>query len=471
MQRHVANGGYPHDDAGKNIVQTCEEILKLSDFGRKVRNSTLNDNAHTIAERAGEKLKQLRQHMESLGKQGYYEAWRQSFAPDDGDSLIELDSATMESYKDAFTINQFDEALSDMFPLLHSIMQETGEVDLENYVGEVQDDEEDENAVKEDIFAEFEGWAESVVNESFSDDELKGLEELVQEPLMVGANEEAVQALMGVGINDPALINALRAIASMPNGADADARDTIKAFLGADASKISWGDMESGTPKPTAQPQPETDNMEEPQDTGMEDPEMDSNPQSAIPPEPAMTQESIDLSQWTPDAAHRVASSKIADWTELHAELVNDLGLDSVKADKIAKRLYYHGAINPHGEQGDDDSFVASLRNKAKPKEDSLETDPENKLIEPESSPTGKIKDVAQSIMGFYDRQQGTWTKGEHGVVTHVKRQFSDDNGNGGEKEAALAAQLIQHINQRFEATNTFEDIRRLAGLSIPKKN
>jgi len=91
MQRHVANGGYPHDDAGKKIIQTCEEILKLSDFGRKVRSATLNDSASEITERATAKLQELRHHMECMSKQKYYEAWMET-QMDSAPSLIELDA-------------------------------------------------------------------------------------------------------------------------------------------------------------------------------------------------------------------------------------------------------------------------------------------------------------------------------------------------------------------------------------------
>jgi hypothetical protein len=75
------------------------------------------------------------------------------------------------------------------------------------------------------------------------------------------------------------------------------------------------------------------------------------------------------------------------------------------------------------------------------------------------------LQEVAKLVSGFYDRENGTWTKGEHGVVTHVKRQFSDEEGNGGEKEAELAAKLIQHLNARHESAQQFEAIRKLAGL------
>ena len=385
MQRHVANGGYPHDDAGKKIIQTCEEILKLSDFGRKVKHSTLNDNANQIAERATQKLQQLRHHMECMSKQRYYEEWIGSQqGMGDDDTLIELDDATFESYKSAFTVSKFDEALAEVFPILHAIMQETSELDLDEYAkSDVEEVKEESDFVDE--FSTFESWTDEVVNEVFSDEELKKLEPLVQQPLLIGANDEAVQALMGIGIQDPELIKALRAIAEMPNGADADARPTIKAYLGPDAEKMNWGDMSGEAP---ALPEPEAPAPEEmpAEEPGMEEPAPEEMPAE----EPPMQQPAAE-------------------------------GFDSI------------------------------------------EVDPTDKLIEPDAK-KGKLRKVAEIVMGFYNKQDGTWTKGEHGVVTHVKRHFGND-GKGGEKEAQLAAELIKHINHKNEVQSTIAEMRRLAGL------
>ena len=331
MQRHVANGGVPHDDKGKKIVQTCEEILKLSDFGRKVKHATLNDDAYAITEKAHNKLKQLRHHMECLSRQKYYETWAESQDQSATPDLIELDAVTFEDYKTKFTVSKFDEALAEVFPILHAIMQEEGELDLESYVSESLD-------------------------EGLDNEQLKRLQQLVQEPLLVGSNGEAEQALLGIGIDDPELIKAIQAVASMPNGADADAREIIKTYLGSDATKLNWGD--------NAAPAPEQ--------------------------EPASPEQ--------------------------------------------------------------------------QPAEDSIDPKTDHKLIEPEN-PKAKMSEIAKLVMGFYDRENGTWTKGEHGVVTHVKRNYSGKDGKGGEKEAALAAKLIKHLNQKHEAKMAFEDIKRLAGL------
>jgi hypothetical protein len=520
MQRHVANGGYPHDDAGKDIIKTCEEILKLSDFGRKVKHSTLNDNAHAIAERAGTKLKKLRHHMECMSKQGYYESWKESHAPADN-AMVEIDAATMESYKDTFTQTKFDEALSDVFPLLHAIMQEAGEVDLEAVVIEGQDSDEEitiEEAGADDEFAAFESWTESIIGEGFSDEELAQLEPLVQQPLPVGANDEAAQALAGIGIKDPTLLKALRATAAMPNGADADAREIIKTYLGADASKISFGDLDTQQTAPVA-PQPQQEPAMAEETKGLSDVANKKEKMARATPadtsfmgkakdlakgikafatgkseKDLQTYESAfmgpeDFPEWLKDATHRVAHGKVADWTELYAELTSNLDFDENKAERIAKRIYDHDTLAQHRvkptgnielpkdkDSEDDDEFLSNLRGQArsgsiKPgvdiggvdEEDSIDpaVEPEDKLIEKKPS----AKEIAEIVMGFYDRDNGTWTKGEHGVVTHVKRQFSSEDGEGGEKEAALAAKLIQHLNATHQSTEQFAEMRRLAGL------
>jgi hypothetical protein len=598
MQRHVANGGLPYDPIGENIIKTCEEILKLGDFGRKVKHSTLNDNAHSIAEKAGQKLKQLRHHMESMSKQGYYESYKESYAPES--DMIDLDDATMESYKDTFTQTKFDEALADVFPILHRIMQEAGEVDLESYVSEAQVDEDDvtiEEAGADDEFAAFESWTESIIGEGFSDEELAALEPLMQEPLPIGANDEAVQALAGIGIKDPTLVKALQAQAAMPNGADADARATIQTYLGADASKISFGDLDAQpapapAPVPAEQPVQEEgiNPMQEKVQTLLQRFEQDAmeiggygNPDinkimqylqkgdaesaaevvwyayadqdggefpqkepliddleaefeeliqnnnegigqdvvdrkekmaRATPSDNSFMGKAKDLAKgikafaqgksekhlqtyegayfgpedfqdWLKDATHRVAQGRVSDWTELAVELTTELGMDDEKADRIAQRIYGHDKLAqyrvkpqddlekdmPSDNDSDDDAeFLNKLRSQARSGSIKQGADTGEKDESVSESPMNALQEVAQLVMGFYDRDNGTWTKGEHGVVTHVKRQFSDEEGNGGEREAELAAKLIQHLNAKHEATQQFEDIKKLAGLKIAEE-
>ena len=60
MTRHVANGGRPHDDFGQHIIQTSEDIAKLSSFQRYVSNKDqLNDSAGDIIEQTKLQLENL----------------------------------------------------------------------------------------------------------------------------------------------------------------------------------------------------------------------------------------------------------------------------------------------------------------------------------------------------------------------------------------------------------------------------
>lgn len=220
MQRHVANGGRPHDVHGQAIIKISEEIAQLSAFKRHVgRHDSMQTEANDIMERACEKLDSLREMMHNLSKQKYYEDWKmtQQGTDHDTDEMI-LDQATMESYKDKFTVRSFSEDLSQYFPLIHKIMQETSKVDLEDYVGETTEEtcnecgmlessckcDDDEKPVKE--FAQFEHWVDSIVENHLTDDVIEKLKELLDSNLEIGVDgTNAVQSLRGIGIEDTEL--------------------------------------------------------------------------------------------------------------------------------------------------------------------------------------------------------------------------------------------------------------------------
>jgi hypothetical protein len=137
MQRHVANGGRPYDELGQAIVKMSEDIAHLTAFNRQVGSPDNLNNAEQVNEITGKtatKLQSLKRTVEGLCNQNYYEKWSENFVPNAGGS--ELDEATLENYKSAFTVNSFKEDLTQYFPLIHRIMQEAGEVDLEEYVEE-----------------------------------------------------------------------------------------------------------------------------------------------------------------------------------------------------------------------------------------------------------------------------------------------------------------------------------------------
>jgi hypothetical protein len=232
MARHVANGGYPHDDCGKKILEMATEIAKLHAFKRQVgKHDSLNSDANNILERACMKLDNLRNQMTSLSKQQHYEAWKESFVPGSMDEFV-MDDVTMEDYKSKFTVSTFKEDLAQFFPLIHKIMQETGEVELEDFVSESEEEYcdacdrpakscvcDDETDIKE--FAEFANWADAVAEGRIEPDTLAALKELLGNESLktVGVDAtNAISSLQNIGIQDDTLESELERLASDTSG-------------------------------------------------------------------------------------------------------------------------------------------------------------------------------------------------------------------------------------------------------------
>ena len=123
MARHVANGGLPHDDFGKHIIETSSNIAKLTAFKRYVgKKDFMNTTSNDIIEGSNIELENLRNHIKRLQGQQYYTQTKENFSvTESGDS--ELGEDVINELTNAFTIPQFNEDLKDIFPLLHTIHQ------------------------------------------------------------------------------------------------------------------------------------------------------------------------------------------------------------------------------------------------------------------------------------------------------------------------------------------------------------
>ena len=122
MQRHVANGGRPHDEFGQHIVSTSEDIAKLNSFSRYVTNKDqLNDNAGDIIDQTKMKLENLRGYMRNISKQSHYEASSKDFKTADEQVL---DDETVNKLREKFTMKNLDNRVEDALPLINKIMSE-----------------------------------------------------------------------------------------------------------------------------------------------------------------------------------------------------------------------------------------------------------------------------------------------------------------------------------------------------------
>lgn len=365
MQRHVANGGRPHDEHGKAIVNISEEIIQLNSFKRHVGNhDSMQTEANQIIERTTAKLEELRRQIESLCRQSYYESWKESIQPmNDG---FDLDEVTMENYKNTFTRHSFAEDLTQYFPLIHKIMQETSEVELDEYVKEESNEEcevcEKDPCVcdkkKTEGFSAFEKWADSLVEGTLSDDVITKLKELFGNELLVGVDAtSSVEALKNIGIDDKELFKALETLSDLND--QADAKSVILAWLEKENPDLAkeLSDM-SGTEKPVTQPTP-------PEDT------TSAEPATAAPSTaPAST---------------------------------------------------------PPTGMGEQD--IISSEGKKKKKKSSL-------------------LNIAEMVKSFYNKEDGTFTIGETGVITKVRKAFGDH-------AAELAEGLIESLKENNPRNHT----------------
>ncbi len=229
MAQHVDHGGVPHDPAGKAIMRMSEQIAQLQEFQKHIKRSTLHDDAVGITERAVGRLQELKAQIEALSKRHYYESWIAEFNEQDEPLMADLDPVTLETYKQAFTQTNFKEELANFFPLIHSIMQETNKIDLENYVEEgtcpkCHEDpcacENTEEDVKEDAFDAFEDWAEAVEQGKLTDDQIEDLKtamaELPNGEMELGPDgQTAYQFFSQFGLEDSDLEEKLKAAAEL----------------------------------------------------------------------------------------------------------------------------------------------------------------------------------------------------------------------------------------------------------------
>jgi outer membrane lipoprotein SlyB len=224
---------------GNSIIRMSEQISQLTEFKRKVSHDQMNQSVNEITSRADQKLQSLRRQVEGLCNQGYYEKYKESFVPNAGANDLVMDQATMEDYKSKFTISSFKEELAEYFPLIHSIMQEASEVDLEEYVeeGKTEVDDSASDDTKHEAFDQFIEWANRVEEGRLEPDTIMDLKDLLDGGLTLGVDGvSAIEALQNIGVHSEELEAELKRLGDRDNGGDpeSDPKDAILSWLATD---------------------------------------------------------------------------------------------------------------------------------------------------------------------------------------------------------------------------------------------
>jgi len=400
MARHVANGGLPHDDFGKHIIETSGNIAKLTAFKRYVgKKDFMNTTSNDIIEGSNIELENLRNHIKKLQGQQYYLDTKENFSvTESGDS--ELGEDVINELTNAFTIPQFNEELKDMFPLLHSIHQKRiseTTINLDDVVSESHDDEEYETEF------EFTG-----------DDGETGMGYLYYKVVNGKVDPNSLRG-EAEGDGNNKLDNELATAVVQPDGPDHE--------YAIDAAQDDYNDKMG---------QKEVHSPEE---------EFEDWADSVI--DEALDKQRIAMLNKLvgknfpvgPDATNAIESLKgIIDDQELMDELKS---LADSDADTCARPSIYRYVKKTQPEVLDQINF-GDMKMEDDTTDVTIDKDGAMKLAGPKDEEPkdekASTEDIIEFVRSFYDKETGAFPKGETGVVISARKRFGDSVGDLVEK-------------------------------------
>ncbi len=411
MQRHVANGGVPYDDIGKSIINMSEQIAQLKSFNNYVvRNDLMNFETNNIVERSQQQLNDLREQLARLGKQTHYEAYKESFVPQE---QFDVPEEFVEDYTEKFTVKNFKEDIKSVFPVLYRLMKES-EIGYDDIVAMTQEQIANEDLEVEfddapDAFSKFENWVMGLGEESavVSEDPeeqaqaVKELQELVGQHFSAGVDgSNAIESLKGL-IEDPQLYKEIKEAAK--TDPDTCVRGIVKDWLEANAPEVveqlDFGDY-------------------------VEEPEAGEAPAAAQGGDqtaPEAPQEEADQGPNKSDVPAFMRKAKGGDDWKMSTKDLDD--------EKTKSPTSSAGLARKKKELGMEDQQQSM-----------------------------NIQELAEFIHSFYDRESGTFPKGPEGVAIMVGKKF-------GEQAEMVARKMVERMapQQQDPTMNELTRIKELA--------
>jgi len=137
MARHVAEGGNAYDDFGKYIVSLSEELNKLRKFKNYMgRSSVMAEGLQGYMDVVYERIDTVKKTVEQLQRSAYY---KEAFENFEVTTLEEVPEDVSSNWIDQLTIKQFNEELKDVFPYIYKLVNEktkASELGPEDLLGE-----------------------------------------------------------------------------------------------------------------------------------------------------------------------------------------------------------------------------------------------------------------------------------------------------------------------------------------------
>ena len=453
MQRHVANAGVPYDDIGKSIINMSEQIAQLKSFNNYVvRNDLMNFETNNIVERSQQQLNDLRDNLSRLGKQAHYEAYRENFAPQ---QQYEIPQEVVEDYTEKFTVRNFKEDIKSVFPVLYRLMKES-ELGYDDIVAMTQESTQISNEDLEveledhlDEFSKFENWVMELGEESavISEDPeeqaqaVQALQELVGQHFPAGVDgSNAIESLKGL-IEDSQLYREIKEASR--TDPDTCVRGIVKDWLEQNAPEVieelDFGDL-----------------VQEPEG---EAPATDQGGDITAPEAPQEATDGPNKSD-VPAYLRKQKGEDPLTMKDLEDEKTKS-PTSSAGLARRKKELGMDEADNEPGEKDSDPPFDPDERpsKPVTPGKYGQEYSKAKHLAQQGMKKTMDVKELAEFIHTFYDRDSGTFPKGPEGVAIMVGKKF-------GEQAEMVARKMVERMAPQQQDPQIAElaRIRELAG-------
>jgi hypothetical protein len=402
LAQHIGHGGTPYDQIGKYIIGLSEELNKLRMFkGYVDRNEMISENMSSINSRVVERIDEIKKEIHSLQASKNYEQFAESFEEPFSKQIPEN---IMNDWIDRLTIRTFNEELKNVFPYIFRLIDESDlpvkDLSAEDLISENEESDIDFKSESPEML-EYERALNIVVSESElfgenSDDLILELNELISNPIPLGVDgTNAIETLSDI-IDDKELNEAFKKLADL--NPESDARNTIKEYIIAKdqekgtniLDRLNFEDHDSQKQEPP--PEDQTAEMPPEQPAPM------LQPQTAQAQAPAIQPVMADM------------------YSESFKKALN-------RARKAGATM--ETIINIDGKQ----MTLGEMIKKSKVQEDIF---------------NNKSKELVEFVKSMFNREEGTFPKGETGVLIACEKKF-------GENAIPVAKRVIERLNQVTE--------------------
>lgn len=393
MQRHVANGGLPYDDVGRSLIKMSEEIAQLKGFQNYVVRNDLMNSDNNSI------IERTTSALESLREQ-IARMSKQSHYEAYKESFqaqqqLEVPEDVIEDYTNKFTVRNFKEDIKTVFPIIYRLMQEDSKVDYDDIVAMTTDQQTINDEAEIDVLED--------------SDELENFENWIMdlgEASPIQSDEEQLTA-----------IDQLNTLVGSVFPAGVDGTNAIESLKGIiDDPKL----------------------YKEIKDAARQNPQEDVRPM---------------VKAWLEQNAEEIVGKiefgdlEQAAGTEEPAAPEAEAGTEEPAAPEAGAEA---GAEEPAaGEEG-----IPGVDAEA-PEEETVTQSDDN--MDRGGQRSLNVKELAEFIQSFYDRESETFPKGPEGVCTMVGKKF-------GEQAEHVARKFVERMAPQ-QTTDNNPELKELARL------